>query len=134
MSGRFYSAVLVLLFLPVLVACSGNESVSPTTAPNFDSAGSSTPANTAPGVVASAELTNPAILQLGGSAVDETLLFGRLTTRWSMVSGPGPVAFADPTIPDTTASFTLPGTYVLRLTAFDGEYSVTDDVTVVVRP
>ena len=91
-------------------------------------------ANTAPEVGVSAQVTKAAILQLSGSALDETLPDGQLTTRWSKVSGPGPVVFADPTKVDTTATFTAAGTYVLRLTATDGEFTVTDDVTVVVQP
>jgi hypothetical protein len=44
-----------------------------------------------------------------------------LTTTWSQVGGPGLVTFGDAHAIDTTASFTLAGTYVLRLTASDGE-------------
>ena len=37
--------------------------------------------------------------------------------RWSKASGPGHVVFADPTSADTTATFSMPGEYVLELTA-----------------
>jgi len=37
--------------------------------------------------------------------------------RWSKESGPGRVVFADATAPNTTATFSIPGEYVLKLTA-----------------
>ena len=58
---------------------------------------------------------------------------GVLTTTWSKVSGPGTVTF-NVTLGSTTATFSVSGTYVLRLTAFDGALSTTDDLTVIVNP
>ena len=54
------------------------------------------------------------------------------TTTWSQVSGPGPgaVAFADASAVETTATFREAGTYVLRLTAFDGFFEISDDITI----
>jgi hypothetical protein len=49
---------------------------------------------------------------------------------WSKVSGPCTVTFAEPTAVDTTATFSQLGTYVLRLSANDGELVGSDDVTV----
>lgn len=78
-------------------------------------------------------LTLPANLALTGSATDDGLPAGSaLTYAWSRVSGPGTVAFAPANAATTTASFTAPGTYVLRLTASDGQLSDGDDVTVTV--
>ncbi len=57
----------------------------------------------------------------------------QLTTTWSKVSGPGTVSFADPNVVDTTASFENAGTYVLQLTADDGELSDFDELTVTVN-
>jgi len=37
--------------------------------------------------------------------------------RWTKASGPGQVSFADPSARETTATFSAPGEYVLRLTA-----------------
>jgi hypothetical protein len=54
-------------------------------------------------------------------------------TIWRLVSGPGTVSFADDASPSTVASFSSPGTYVLRLAANDGEWVESDDVTVLVR-
>ena len=57
-----------------------------------------------------------------------------LTTIWTKVSGPGTVGFGSTTGVDTTATFSEAGTYILRLTADDGQFSVSDDVQVVVNP
>ena len=74
------------------------------------------------------------VVQLQGSAHDDTLPSGPLTIQWSQVSGPGPVVFADASRADTTATFTIAGTYILRLTASDAEFTVSDDITVTVLP
>ncbi len=41
--------------------------------------------------------------------------------QWSQESGPGVVTFADPTKAVTTATFSAPGDYVIRLTAKNGD-------------
>jgi len=56
-----------------------------------------------------------------------------LTITWAVVSGPAAVTFADASAPDTTASFSSTGTYVLRLTASDDFDSVHDEVTITVE-
>jgi hypothetical protein len=53
-----------------------------------------------------------------------------LTLTWSKVSGPGTVAFGPANTANTAATFSLAGIYVLRLTANDGQFTGTDDVTV----
>lgn len=53
------------------------------------------------------------------------------TARWSVVSGPGTVTFGDATRAATTATFSSIGTYIVRLTADDGEASVFADTTYV---
>jgi len=55
------------------------------------------------------------------------------STTWTETSGPGIATFGDATALQTTATFSLPGTYVLRLTGDDG-HSVFDELTVVVKP
>ena len=54
----------------------------------------------------------------------------QLTLTWSKVSGPGSVTFADESVAQTTAMLSVPGTYVLRLTADDGASQTHDDVTI----
>ncbi|HET7292040.1 MAG TPA: hypothetical protein VFM88_06425, partial [Vicinamibacteria bacterium] len=56
-----------------------------------------------------------------------------LTTTWSKLSGPGSVTFGNASAVDTTASFSVAGTYVLRLTASDSVLGSSDDVTIVVN-
>ena len=54
------------------------------------------------------------------------------TTTWTKVSGPDTIQFADTAAVSTTATFEAAGTYVLRLTANDGEVSSSADLTVIV--
>lgn len=84
------------------------------------------------------ELSTP--LTLNGSASDDGLPNprGYLTYSWTKQSGPGTVTFGSPTALVTTATFSLKGTYVLRLTAEDeipakGGLSAYDDVVVSVN-
>lgn len=93
------------------------------------------PVNQAPAVSAGADLavTLPQTASLGGAVSDDGLPAGSsVTTTWSTVSGPGTVRFTDAARPVTTASFTIAGSYVLRLTATDGALTAQDDVQVVV--
>jgi hypothetical protein len=55
---------------------------------------------------------------------------GAFTLSWSKVSGPGSVTFGNPTVAATTVTPSDLGTYVLRLTAGDGDVKTFDDVTV----
>jgi K319-like protein len=75
-------------------------------------------------------ITMPASATLSGSVVDDGQPNppGAVTTSWSQVSGPGTATFADASAPSTTASFSVAGTYTLRLTASDGELTSSDDV------
>jgi hypothetical protein len=54
------------------------------------------------------------------------------TTQWTKVSGLGTVNFTDANAVDTTASFSMEGVYVLRLTADDAELTNSDLTTVTV--
>ncbi len=93
-----------------------------------------TPGNLPPVVDAGPDqaIVLPAVATLEGSASDPLLSGGSLEIAWSHIAGPGSVSFADPSLPDTTASFTTAGSYVLRLTADDGELFASDDVTITV--
>jgi plastocyanin len=93
------------------------------------------PANTAPTVDAGPDqtVTMPAAASLAGVATDDGLPSGSsLSVQWSKVSGPGAVTFANPTDASTTATFDTAGSYVLRLTATDGDLSSSDTTTVTV--
>jgi hypothetical protein len=87
------------------------------------------PGNTPPTVDAGLDqiITFQGDAFLDGIAYDDVL-----TTTWSQISGPGTVTFADAGAVDTTASFSAPGTYVLRLAAGDGELCASDEVTIIV--
>jgi hypothetical protein len=55
-----------------------------------------------------------------------------LNVLWSKVSGPGTVTFSDDTSPGSSVQFNSAGTYVLRLSASDGELEAFDELTVTV--
>jgi hypothetical protein len=95
------------------------------------------PANAPPTVNAGSDrqtvLGTP--VSLDGTVTDDALPTpAALNTLWTRVSGPtaGVVTFGNTVAVDTTANFTLAGTYVLRLTANDGQFPVSDDVTITV--
>lgn len=69
---------------------------------------------------------------LVGTAKDDGLPGGDLAVDWSIVSAPdgATVLFDDAAAASTTARFSADGTYVLRLTADDGEAASSTDVTV----
>jgi len=72
--------------------------------------------------------TIPAVVNINGTVSD--LEGDPLTTLWTKVSGPGSVSFGNANAVDTTASFTVSGTYILRLTASDANGSGYDDCEV----
>ena len=80
-------------------------------------------------------ITLPANANLDGTVIDDGLPIppNIFTPTWSVVSGPGSVTFGDVNMVDTTASFSLNGVYVLRLTADDGELTASEDVSVTVN-
>ena len=95
-----------------------------------------TPTNQAPVVNAGADqtITLPATAALAGTASDDGLPTppGTVTTSWSKLSGPGTVTFGNANVLSTTATFSLAGSYTLRLTASDSVLVSTDDVVVIV--
>ena len=80
-----------------------------------------------------ATITLPASASLDGTVTDDGLLIP-FTTLWTQTSGPGTTTFGVATAEDTTASFSAPGAYVLRLTANDGQYTPFDEVAITVNP
>jgi hypothetical protein len=96
----------------------------------------STPRNAAPSVSAGPDLTvkQPSSAILQGTASDDGFPNppGFTAENWSLVSGPGTATFANSTAAETTATFSEPGTYVLRCRADDGALVGDEEVTIVV--
>ena len=55
-----------------------------------------------------------------------------LATTWSCVSGPGTATIESPAAATTAVTFSAPGTYVLRISVTDSQFTVSDQTTVVV--
>ncbi len=93
-------------------------------------------ANIAPTVNAGPDqtITLPATALLSGMASDDGLPSGILATTWSKVSGPGTVTFGNVSVLSTTATFSLAGTYTLRLTGNDNLLSASNDIIITVNP
>ncbi len=74
-------------------------------------------------------------VSLDGTVTDDGLPDppGACTVTWSKTSGPGTVTLGNANAEDTTATFSTPGAYVLRLTAYDGRWTSYDEVTVTIR-
>jgi hypothetical protein len=91
------------------------------------------PVNAAPVVGAGPDgsVVRPALASLAGSVSDDGLPQGNpVTSQWTQVSGPGTATFTNAANPATTVAFSTAGTYVLRLTATDGDLSAFDEVTI----
>jgi len=70
-------------------------------------------------------------LSLHGDATDDGLPAGStLAISWTKASGPGTVNFGNANSASTTATFTEPGAYVLRLTVDDSQLSQSDEVSI----
>jgi hypothetical protein len=96
------------------------------------------PINQPPAVDAGSDvtITLPQVAVLDGTVTDDGLPNppGAVTTVWTESLTVGPVQIANPNAVDTTASFTVPGSYTLLLTARDGEKSSQSDVNITVLP
>jgi hypothetical protein len=97
----------------------------------FDTAAPNLPPNVSAGADTTAVVDTP--ITLAGTASDDGLPAPpALHTLWTPISGPGTVTFGNNSLASTTAAFSTAGTYVLRLTADDGQLSRSDDVSIVV--
>ncbi len=78
--------------------------------------------------------TNVSVL-LRGRITDDSLPAnpGRISALWTKISGPGTVTFGTPGAMFTSARFSVPGFYRLRLSAYDGELTGAADVYIYVR-
>jgi hypothetical protein len=92
--------------------------------------------NLAPSVSAGLDLTVQLgqTLTLSGMVSDDGQpdSLALLNVLWSKVSGPGAVTFSDDTSAGSTVQFNSAGTYVLRLSASDGDLEASDELTVTV--
>ena len=75
-------------------------------------------------------ITLPAAASLVGTATD---VDSTLTLAWSKVSGPGTATFGNASAAVTTATFSAGGSYVLSLSANDGQFNISDTVAVTVN-
>ena len=81
-------------------------------------------------------ITLPSSANLDGTVTDDGLPNppGAFTAIWTKQGGPGNVTFGNANMVDTTAQFSLPGVYILRLSADDDgggpDAPVSDDVTI----
>jgi hypothetical protein len=73
------------------------------------------------------------IATMKGSANDDGIPGNDLSFQWSKVSGPGTVEFSDENSPQTFATITTAGSYVLRLSVNDGDLTGTDEVNIQVH-
>jgi uncharacterized repeat protein (TIGR03806 family) len=76
----------------------------------------------------------PTRATLSGTASDDGFPRdpGNISITWTRLSGPGSVGFSNANATDTSAVFSAPGDYVLRLTVDDGSKTSTSDVNVAV--
>ncbi len=93
------------------------------------------PTNVAPTVSAGNDQTVfvSDTVQLQADVQDDGLPGNSVTSLWTKANGPGTATFDDATAVDTSVTFDIPGTYVLRLSASDGQLQDSDDVTVQVQ-
>ncbi len=77
----------------------------------------------------------PNAASLSGTIDDDGAIGFDVSPEWTnRTPAVGAVTFADPDSTNTTATFSGPGTYVLRLTANDTELNGFDELTVTVNP
>ncbi|MGH7449824.1 MAG: DUF7594 domain-containing protein, partial [bacterium] len=76
------------------------------------------------------DISGAAVAAFQGQATDDGDPSNSLTANWSKVSGPGTVSFGNPNTPTTTASFSANGSYILHLTADDGQLQKSDEVII----
>ncbi|MBT4817715.1 MAG: hypothetical protein HON70_18560, partial [Lentisphaerae bacterium] len=94
------------------------------------------PFNRPPAVDAGQDLrTDLRTLRLEGRVGDD----GRpnrepLRIKWEVIEGTGQVTFDDEASPETNATFAMPGDYLLRLVADDGELWLSDMVAIHILP
>ncbi|MGZ8900282.1 MAG: lamin tail domain-containing protein, partial [Limisphaerales bacterium] len=120
-----------------LAAAFGNDPQNWRSSPGSPSPGLNNDGNRLPIVNAGADISLvsasfPVLTNITALATDDGLPNppAAITYSWTQSSGPGPVQIQNGTQP--TASFSFPGVgvFILKLTVSDGEYSVSDEVSV----
>jgi hypothetical protein len=81
------------------------------------------------------QLSKPGDILLTGKVTDDELPQppGSLTTIWEHVSGSNQVTILDPFALETTAQIRMPGMYVIRLSASDGQLTGMDEITIIIE-
>ena len=69
-------------------------------------------------------------LSICGQTIDLQAINGNWAGAWSLVSGPGTVAFDNINDPASSTSVSIPGAYIFRWTELNGICAITDDVSV----
>lgn len=99
----------------------------------YNNAGVSSSTNKAPIVEAGADqaYSFPTEITLEGEASDDGLPDPpkRLAIEWTKVSGPGNIIFNDASALNSNVNVDQAGIYILQLSAYDGEFTSTDEVT-----
>ena len=118
----------------------GNDPANWRSSPGQSSPGFENNGNRAPRVSVGPDLvvqsaSFPAGTNLVGIVSDDGVpnLPGTLTIDWSQVSGPSQIFFGSTRQLSTTLGFASVGTYVIRLTANDGELEASDELTITVE-
>jgi RHS repeat-associated protein len=78
-------------------------------------------------------ITLPDSANLSGTASDDGLPTNTLTLSWSVVTAPAAVILSNASAEATTAIFSTPGVYTMRLTANDSQLTSSDEVIVTVN-
>ena len=114
----------------------GNDAANLLGSPGAPSPGLENDGNRSPRVNAGVDLVAeaalfPVALELVGSGEDDGSP-GPLRFQWTQINGPAPVVWAAPTAARSSVGFPTAGTYLLRLSATDGELEASDDMTVTI--
>ena len=90
-----------------------------------------TPLNTAPVVDAGTMLASLPPFNLDGTVTDDgqPAQPGSVTKSWTQLAGPGLATFANPATEDTLATLSMSGSHTFRLSAYDGDAVIFDDLT-----
>ena len=116
-----------------LTATDGTAARSDVVVVSVVSPGTNTPPSVSAGPDQTVRLSSGATLS--ATAGDDGLPNppGAVSYSWTMVGGPGTTSFSAPSSSTTSASFSGPGTYVLRVSVTDGTLSASDEVQVTVE-